>query len=152
MKTLQYLLALWLAVLSLDVRANDDTAPIDSGVSIELTDGRLEQGGGFIVDRTITNFGAEFVRDFSQVWHAQPTHEGVDLTIVEKPSARWGSTILVEHNNQPVARIFLQAGRSASIKPLAENAAHYVASKVADNSLFSLLSRDPDMDKDELPK
>ncbi len=132
--------------------ASDEDGLLDEGLNIELIDARLEQAGGFIVDRTITNFGAQFVRDFSQSWHSYPGMDGVDITIVEKPSARWGSTILVEHNNHAIARVFLQAGRSAAIKPLAENTARFVAGKVADNSLFDLLSRDPDLDRDELPK
>jgi curli production assembly/transport component CsgE len=128
-----------------------DDEPIDSGASIEVVDGRLEQSTGFIVDRTITNFGAQFVREYAQAWRAEENTAGIDLTIVEKPSARWGSTILIEYNSHALARIFLQAGRSAAIKPLAENAVHYVAGKVADNSLLGLLTLDPDLGKDELP-
>ncbi len=132
--------------------AGEDPEALDDASSIELTDIPLEQATGFIVDRTVTNFGAQFVRDFSQAWRTLGTTENIDLTIVEKASARWGSTIFVEHNNHPVARIFLQAGRSAAIKPLAENAARYMATKVADNSLLGLLMRDPDLAPDELPR
>lgn len=133
-------------------RAGAEDEPLEAGGSIELFNAPLEQATGFVVDRTVTNFGAQFVRDFSQAWRTLGSTESVDLTIVEKPSARWGSTIFIEHNNHPVARIFLQAGRSAAIKPLAENAARYMATKVADNSLLGLLMRDPDLANDELPR
>lgn len=132
--------------------AVDEDEAIDTGTSIELIDGRLEHSTGFIIDRTVTNFGAQFVRDFSQAWRTMTNTDAVDLTIVEKPSARWGSTIFVEHNNQAIARVFLQAGRSAAIKPVAENTARYMAGKLADNSLLGLLTRDPDLGNEELPR
>jgi curli production assembly/transport component CsgE len=132
--------------------ADEEDEPLEPTSSMELMGIPLEQATGFIVDRTITNFGAQFVHDFSQAWRTLGATENVDLTIVEKPSARWGSTIFIEHNNHPVAHIFLQAGRSATIKPLAENAARYMASKVADNSLLGMLMRDPDLASEELPR
>lgn len=131
--------------------AADDDQPIDTGTSIELTGIQLEHATGFIVDRTITNFGTEFLREFSLAWRTQPGIENIDLTIVEKPSARWGSTIFVEYNNHPVAKVFLQAGRSSTIKPLATETARYMATKVADQALMSLILRDPDLGKEELP-
>lgn len=150
--------ARWLVLVSsaligaASCHAGAEEEPLEAAGSIELFNAPLEQATGFVVDRTVTNFGAQFVRDFSQAWRTLGSTENVDLTIVEKPSARWGSTIFIEHNNHPVARIFLQAGRSAAIKPLAENAARYMATKVADNSLLGLLMRDPDLANDELPR
>jgi curli production assembly/transport component CsgE len=125
--------------------------PIDQGALIEQVDSAFEQATGFVVDRTMTNFGAEFLREFALAWRAQGSHEGVDLTIVERPSARWGSTIFVEYNGQAVARVFLRAGSSTSIKPLAQNAASYMAGRVAENSLAALFSQDLDLGKEELP-
>ena len=131
--------------------AAEEDSPIDVGTQVELFNGTLEEAGGFIVDRTITNFGALFVREFAQAWRAQGATEGVDLTIVEKPSARWGSTIFVEYNNHPVARVFLQAGSSPSIKPLAIDTALYMAGRIADNALLSVITADPDLAGEELP-
>jgi curli production assembly/transport component CsgE len=131
--------------------AAEDDGPIDLGALIELANGALEQTTGFIVDRTITSFGAEFLREFALNWRAQGGTEGVDLTIVERPSARWGSTIIVEYNSQAVARVFLQAGSSTAIKPLALNTARYMAGRVADNALAGLFAQDPDFAIEELP-
>ena len=131
--------------------ATDDDQPIDSGTSIELSGTQLEHASGFVVDRTITNFGAEFVREFSAAWRTHPGTGGIDLTVIEKPSARWGSTIFVEYNNHPVAKVFLHAGRSSTIKPLAIETAHYMATKVADQVLMSQIFLDPDLGKEELP-
>src|SRR4051812_17754217 len=123
---------------------------IDRGILDEPARGNLELAFGFIVDRTITQFGAEFVRHYSQEWREQMGTEGVDVTIVERPSARWGSIIYVEHDQRPIARVFLYAGRSANIKPLAESAARYVAGRVADDALAGLLLRDPDLGREGL--
>lgn len=136
-----------LLALATDAVAADDDA-IDSGILNERARPGIEQATGFIVDRTITQFGAEFVRFFSEAWRDQGAAEGVDVTVVERPSARWGSVVYIEYNNQPVARVFLYAGRSAAIKPLAVEAARYVAGRAADNALAGLLMRDPDLAKE----
>ena len=77
--------------------------------------------------------------------------EPVDLTITEKPSARWGSLIVVEHRNRPVARLFLLAGRSATIAPLAAETANYLSRRLADNALLDKLFKNPDLAPEELP-
>ena len=111
----------------------------------------LERETGFLVDRTITNFGATFVREFAHAWRARRIEEPVDLTIIEKPSARWGSLIIIEHRNQPVARLFLYAGRSATITPLAVESVNYLARRVVDNAMLDKLFKNPDLAPDELP-
>jgi curli production assembly/transport component CsgE len=131
--------------------AADDNGPIDQGTLAEIGNGALEKSTGFLVDRTITSFGAEFLREFAQAWRGQSGTEGIDLAVIEKPSARWGSTIIVEYNSHPLARVFLQAGRSASIKPLALNTAEYILGRVTENTLLAGLDKDPDMAKEELP-
>lgn len=124
---------------------------IDRGALTESGYRPLELSSGFIVDRTITHFGAEFFRHFSQAWRERGGTEGVDLTLVERPSARWGSIVYVEHNNRPEARVILYAGRSATIKPLAEQTAIYMADRIANQSLARVLlnNRDIDLGKPE---
>ena len=125
-----------------------DAEDIDRGVLDESKLHGLEQAAGFIVDRTITNFAGEFVREFSQAWRELPGTDEIDVTIVERPSARYGSLVWVEHNNRPVVRAFLFAGRSATVRPIAVAAAEYVAKQVADDALAGLLIEDPDLAKD----
>ena len=126
-------------------RGNIDRGNIDRGIVDESKLPGLEQATGFVVDRTVTNFGAEFVRQFSQSWREQPGTAEFDVTIVEKPSARWGSIVLVEHDNRPVVRAFLYAGRAGTIGPVASAAAEYVAKQLSDNALAGLLFKDPDL-------
>jgi curli production assembly/transport component CsgE len=131
--------------------AAEDDSPIDVGRMIELSGSDLEKTTGYIVDRTMTNFGGEFIRAFADAWRAQGGGDGVDLTIVEKPSARWGSTVFVEMNNRQLVRVLLQAGRSADIKPLAQQTAQYLQRQIADASLLRSLTRDDDLGKEDLP-
>ena len=128
----------------------DDEA-FDPHLPLEETSLHLERESGFLVDRTMTNFGATFVREFAHAWRSRRIDAPVDLTIIEKPSARWGSLIIIEHRNQPVARIFLQAGRSTTITPLAANAVNYLAKRLADNALIDKLFKNPDLALEELP-
>lgn len=126
-----------------------DNDMIDRGVLIESGNRPLELSAGFIVDRTITNFGAEFFRYFSQAWRELGGAEGADLTLTERPSARWGSIVYVEHNHRQEARAILYAGRSAIIKPLAEQTATYMVNRISDQSLARLLLSDHDLGKPE---
>ena len=122
-----------------DATAFDLDAPLRS----------LEESG-FVVDRTVTNFGAQFVRAFALAWREQPGTQGLDVAIVERPSARWGSVVWIEHKNQGVARLFLYAGRSASIQPLAAQAAAYVARRLVEQNLANAFIKDPDLAGEEL--
>jgi len=145
---MRLLLALCLLGAPLVTAAQD----LDAGILEEsMLDERalqgLEQASGFIVDRTITQFGGEFMRVFSQTWRALPGTQEFDITIIERPTARYGSLVWVEHNNRPIARAFLYAGRSTAIRPIAVAAAEYVASKLADDALASMLFEDPDLAK-----
>ena len=127
-----------------------DGEPIDLGALEERRLQGLEQATGFIVDRTVTHFGAEFMRLFSQAWRAMPGTEEFDVTIYERPTARQGSLVWVEQNNRPVARAYLYAGRASTIKPIAEATADYVAKKLADDVLAGALFADPDLAKEGL--
>lgn len=118
---------------------------IDRGVIDESKLPALEQASGFVVDRTVTNFGAEFVRQFSQAWRELPGTAEFDVTIVERPSARYGSLVMVEHDNRPVVRAFLYAGRAGTVGPIAVAAAQYAARQLSDNALAGLLLQDPDL-------
>ncbi len=125
-----------------------DVDPLDAGALEERRLRGLEQASGFIVDRTTTNFGGEFARLFAQAWRALPGTEAFDVTIVERPSARYGSMVWVEHNHRPIARAFLYAGRSAAIMPVAIATAQFVARKLADDQLAGLIFDDPDLAKE----
>jgi curli production assembly/transport component CsgE len=141
-------LILCLAGAPLLAAAQDaDEGILQEGMLNERALANLEQASGFIVDRTITQFGGEFMRVFSETWRALPNTQEFDIAIIERPTARYGSLVWVEYNNRPIARAFLYAGRSTAIKPIAVAAAEYVAGKLADEALASQLFEDPDLAK-----
>ena len=146
---MRLVLALCLAGAPLLAAAQEalDAGALEEGRLDERALLGLEQASGFLVDRTITQFGGEFMRVFSQTWRALPGTQEFDVTIIERPTARYGSLVWIEHNNRPVARAFLYAGRSTAIRPIAVAAAEYVAGKLADEALASQLFEDPDLAK-----
>ncbi len=127
-----------------------DEEAIDRGTLSETGAPGIEATTGFIVDRTVTNVGAEFFRQFSEAWRGLPGTESVNVTIVERPSARYGSQIYIEQDGRPVARVFLYAGRGATIRPLAVEAARYVGGRLSDAALTGMMFMDPDLGGDEL--
>jgi Curli assembly protein CsgE. len=53
---------------------------------------------GLIVTRAVTSVGQKFCRDFSEHW----TDTKINLTIIERPSARWGSIMTIRYNQNIV--------------------------------------------------
>ena len=144
---LAYLLCASAAALAQEL---DDAGDLDVGALEERRLKGLEQATGFIVDRTVTHFGGEFMRHFSQAFRGMPGTEEFDVTVFERPTARQGSLVWVEHNHRPIARAYLYAGRSSNIQPIAEATADYVAKRLADDVLAGALFEDPDLAKEGL--
>ena len=63
-------------------QALDDEAAFDTPQPLEAAFGSLERDDGFLVDRTMTNFGAAFVREFDGILKNEyaVTDPGVTLT------------------------------------------------------------------------
>ncbi|MGL5006575.1 MAG: curli production assembly/transport protein CsgE [Plesiomonas sp.] len=59
---------------------------------------------GLITNRTITPVGHDFYRLFSEKWQAS---DHINLTIYEKPSARWGSIITIKNEQNTLFRTVL---------------------------------------------
>lgn len=82
---------------------------------------------GLLIDRTLTLVGHEFFVAFSAAWRdslfaqAKPTN----LIVSEKPSARWGSLIRIQHNQRTVYRTVLHP-RRIDLKPMAQAATRQV--------------------------
>lgn len=59
---------------------------------------------GIVADHTVSSVGHDFYRAFTDKW-ASTTRE--NLTINERPSARWGSLITITANQDVLFRTFL---------------------------------------------
>lgn len=63
---------------------------------------------GLLTDHTVTSVGHEFYRAFSDKWESDFTG---NLTINERPSARWGSWITITVDQDIIYQAFLYPGR-----------------------------------------
>ncbi|MCR4456884.1 MULTISPECIES: curli production assembly/transport protein CsgE [unclassified Pseudescherichia] len=59
---------------------------------------------GLLTDRTVSSVGHDFYRAFSDKWESSYTG---NLSINERPSARWGSWITITVNQDVVFQTFL---------------------------------------------
>ena len=120
------------ALLTLALQARADEA--------ELT--------GFIVDNTISRSGHEFYRSFSE--RLNDTSElDFNLVVRERPSARWGILIWVEHENHTLYRRFLQPNLG-DIADSAYQAADFVLQEINRRRIEALFEDTHDLAKDEL--
>ncbi|MCK9529951.1 MAG: curli production assembly/transport protein CsgE [Gammaproteobacteria bacterium] len=105
--------------------------------------------GGVITDQTVTFIGHAFYRGFVSNWQEPPDIGAVNLTIRERPSARWGSLVWVDYRGESVFRTFLfPARKDADV--VGARAATRVASIIEQLRLQRLMSRDPDVAANEL--
>ena len=59
---------------------------------------------GLLTDHTVSSIGHDFYRAFSDKWESEYTG---NLTINERPSARWGSWITITVNQDVIFQTFL---------------------------------------------
>ena len=59
---------------------------------------------GLLTDHTVTSIGHDFYRAFSDKWESDYTG---NITINERPSARWGSWIKITANQDVIYQTFL---------------------------------------------
>lgn len=72
------------------------------------------------------------------------------LSILERPSARWGSLIRVEFANRLMFTTFLSPGHRDLVAKTAEEAATLTYHNVVDADIQKLLFKDADLGSDEL--
>jgi curli production assembly/transport component CsgE len=105
--------------------------------------------GGIITDQTVTFIGHAFYQGFVRAWQEPPDMGAVNLTIYERPSARWGSLIWVEYRGETLFKRFLfPAHKDADVVGAA--AARQVAANIEQLHMRRLMYRDPDMAASEL--
>jgi curli production assembly/transport component CsgE len=108
---------------------------------------RAQAIDGILVNQTITVAGQEFHSAFAALWSDKPELPGYGLAIHERPSARRGTTIEVEHAGRLVFRAWLPPAR-AQIRPLAAQAVEQVYDEAAAAQVRQLM-HDDDLAPDE---
>ncbi|ALB62365.1 Curli production assembly/transport component CsgE [Cronobacter condimenti 1330] len=68
---------------------------------------------GLITDRTVSSVGHDFYRDFAEKWD---TPFDGNLSVNEKPSARWGSWITITLDQDVIYQTFLFPSRRGADK------------------------------------
>ena len=104
---------------------------------------------GMTIDHTVSRFGHEFYRylaDHRRTYFAQAKE---NLTIKERPSARWGSIIWVESYSQQVYYNRIGAGGN-DIKSIAEAASVHINKRLQQLKLERLLQKSDDLAEDEI--
>ncbi len=103
---------------------------------------------GLVVNQTYTAGGLEFFRRFSDFWREKSDTDRYTLTVLERPSRRFGNQVMVSLGQRPVyvAALPLKADaiRSASLEAVEQVYASAVASNLRFND-----RQDPDMGREE---
>lgn len=102
---------------------------------------------GFVLDQTITRLGHDFSAYLSQYRNANSLGD-YNLAIYERPSARWGNYIWVEHNRTRVFSMFMSPSRT-NVQAVAEQAARQIHNEILRQELFYRLNVDADLAGDE---
>jgi curli production assembly/transport component CsgE len=112
----------------------------------EATDKRnLEDDlSGFTTDNTITRLGHDFVRYLSDFRNSEFPNAKYNLSVYERPSARWGNLIWITYDGQTIYRQFLPPNM-ANVKPLAENIAKQIHRNISEIKLKMLLDNKQDL-------
>ncbi|SHF12051.1 curli production assembly/transport component CsgE [Microbulbifer donghaiensis] len=147
MKTL---LLLFILMPPLLLSAQEVTEGKDvNGGTLESESGRLEDEiSGFNIDQTITRTGHDFARYMSEYRNLHYPDSGYNLTIRERPSARWGNLIWVTYNNDVVFRRFISPSTN-DIQRLAEEASQHIHEIVLQEKVRNALTDHYDLGKDE---
>ena len=104
---------------------------------------------GIVTNQVITLVGQDFYNAFVSKWRDSPLSERYNISIYERPSARWGSLVWVEFQHRRLFEAFLPPTRNR-IRPIAEHAAEESYHNVVQADLDRLLFRDPDLANDEM--
>lgn len=103
---------------------------------------------GIVINRTVTVQGHEFYRFFTNRWREFSEVNPFTITVFERPSARWGSEIWVEHRGQRMYHVFLSPARS-STKKASEIAVDVVIESINRSEIERLFTNNPDLAPEE---
>lgn len=129
--------------------------PAQASANGAAAERRIERGisddyiNGIVIDQTITLAGRGFYRRFASAWHDLAPDSLDNLTVYERPSARWGSLIWVERDGKTLFRVFLRPNEAEAAKT-GEAAARQVHQKLRELETQKLFRSDPDLAEDEL--
>ncbi|PKQ73188.1 CsgE [Aeromonas sobria] len=139
-------LCLSLAWVPLGQAANIDV-PLEA-VQPEPESDRLDVDG-LVLDRTFTRFGQGFYNEFTRLRSDEDPDAQENLTIHERPTARWGSLIWITHNRKVIFKTALSPGRNQQ-EQSAKLAWSQVRQTLEQQKIATLFMDTFDLEHDEL--
>lgn len=129
--------------------AQEDESEVLEEATTQADSGRIEDEiSGFNVDQTITRTGHDFARYMSEYRNLHYPDSTYNLTIQERPSARWGNLIWVTYNNKTVFRQFISPSTN-NIRAVAEGTSKAIHEMVLKEKVRQALTDHFDLGKDE---
>ena len=102
---------------------------------------------GMVLGQTVTVAGQDFFQYFVALWRDKYISERVLITVRERPSARTGSVIWIEHEGQRLLQFALPAARGL-IPGLSEQAAEQLWQRLTQAEIDAGLDNDKDLARD----
>ena len=132
-------------------------APVIAAQTQELTVAKSEQDPapntelyeGLVLGQTVTVAGQDFYQGFATLWRDKALGSRYLLVIRERPSARTGSVVWVEHQGRRLLQLTLPNSRSM-IGRLCEPAVEEIWQRLVETELNAKLDADKDLARDEL--
>lgn len=116
----------------------------------QLTDARADEPGeGMVLGQTVTVAGQDFFQRFVSGWREKGLSERYQIMVRERPSARTGSIIWIEHRGQRLMQFALPTSRGL-IHGVSEQAVEAVWQRLTEEEINAHLGSDPDLARDEL--
>lgn len=104
---------------------------------------------GIVVNQTFSASGQEFYRRFTDFWREKPDFESYTLVVLERPSSRFGSRVVVSYG-QTVVFISNLPVKIDAIRALGAEAAERAHASVVAANLRMDGASDPDMGPNEI--
>nr|WP_237709708.1 curli production assembly/transport protein CsgE [Microbulbifer agarilyticus] len=127
----------------------EDNGTLEEQVVAEDSATIEDEISGFNIDQTITRTGHDFARYMSEYRNLNYPDSDYNLTIQERPSARWGNLIWITYNNKTVFRRFISPSTN-NIRQLAEEASQMIHEMVLQEKVRAAFTDHFDLGKDEL--
>ncbi|WP_227718293.1 curli production assembly/transport protein CsgE [Microbulbifer sp. Q7] len=136
-------------LLSATAVAQEDSGTLEESTTAATSAGIEDEISGFNIDQTITRTGHDFARFMSEYRNLNYPDSDYNLTIQERPSARWGNLIWITYNNKTVFRRFISPSTN-NIRQLAEEASKMIHEMVLQEKVRAAFTDHFDLGKDEL--
>ncbi len=132
-------------------QGNSSNTPMDGDNPPPIVDRRPLDDAvrGIVTNEVITLVGQDFYNSFVTAWRDVPLSDRYNVSIYERPSARWGSLVWVEFEHRRLFQAFLPPTRT-DVRSVGQRAAKTTYDNLVQADLDRLLFKDQDLASDEM--